>query len=67
MRGKGRDFGALLAAIAGMLAGLMTLQTGDASWFGVGISGRQAQLFGWASLAFAIIIFTVYLRGNRRR
>lgn len=64
MRSRQRDFGALLAATAGLVAGILTLQTGRASWFGVvGIDGVQAQLFGWASIAFSTVIFVVYLRG----
>lgn len=66
MRKRKRDFGALLAATAGFIAGVFTLQTGHASWFGiVGIDGRQARLFGWASIIFSIVIFFVYLRGGK--
>jgi hypothetical protein len=63
---KRRDLGMLLAAIAGLIAGALTIQTGEASWFDVvGITGIQARLFGWASIAFALVILWLYIRGNK--
>jgi hypothetical protein len=61
-----RDVGALIAAIAFLVAGILAVHNSEASWFGmVEVSGRQAQLFGWASIAFASVIFLVYLRGTK--
>jgi hypothetical protein len=67
MSRRQRDFGALLAAVAGFLAGFLTLARGGANYFGLTqISGTQAQLFGWASIGFSIVIFLVYIRGSKR-
>jgi hypothetical protein len=62
-----RDFGVLLAAVAGMVAGLLTLQRGGVDYFGVtGFSGGQAQLLAWSSIALSIILFFIYFRGSRQ-
>ncbi|MEY2520902.1 MAG: hypothetical protein QOF24_2661 [Verrucomicrobiota bacterium] len=66
VKAKRRDLGMLLAAIAGLIAGALAIQTGEASWFDVvGITGTQARLFGWASIAFALVILWLYIRGNK--
>ena len=58
-----RDTGMLLAGIAFVIAGVLTLQTGDAGWYGVvGISGVQARLFGGASLIAGAVILSLYIR-----
>ena len=61
-----RDFGALLAAIAFLVAGLLAVENKEAGWYGaVEISGGQALLFGWTSIVFSIVIFFAYLRGRK--
>lgn len=67
MSRRHRDFGSLLAALAGFFAGFLTLTRGGANYFGVTeISGTQAQLFGWASIGFSMVIFVICLRGAKR-
>lgn len=65
--GRQRDPGVLLAAAAGLVAGLLALTRGGINYFGsVEVSGTQAQVLGWLSIAFSIVIFLVYLRGTKR-
>jgi hypothetical protein len=67
MKTRKRDLGALLAAVTMLIAGLLAIERGSASWFDVvGISGTQARLFGWASVAFSIVIFFIYFRGSKQ-
>ena len=61
-----RDAGALFLAVVMLVAGILTLQRGQASWYGtVGIGGTHAQVFGWASIAFSVVIFLVYVKGRK--
>jgi hypothetical protein len=62
-----RDFGALLAAVVMLIAGLLTIGHGRADWFDtVEITGVQARLFGWASIALSIVLFFIYFRGSKQ-
>ena len=66
VRPQKRDPGILLVGIVFLIAGVLTLQTGEAGWYGVvGISGSQARLFGGASLVFAGVILWLYIRKPR--
>lgn len=57
-----RDFGVLLAGIAALLAALAGLSRGGYDYFGVAISGAQAQLFAWSSLAMSFVLLFIYFR-----
>jgi hypothetical protein len=62
-----RDFGALLAAVAMLIAGLIAISQGSAGWYDtVEITSTQARVFGWASIAFSIVLFFVYFRGSKQ-
>jgi ABC-type Na+ efflux pump permease subunit len=62
-----RDFGALLAAVAMLIAGLLAVSQGSAGWYDtVEITRTQAHLFGWASIAFSIVLFFIYFRGSKQ-
>jgi cell division protein FtsW (lipid II flippase) len=66
MKVKKRNKAALAAAIIMMTLGVLTVQDAETSWYGiVDINGTHAQVCGWVCIAFAILMFVVYLRGSR--
>ena len=67
MKTRARDFGALLAAVVMLIAGLLAVAHGRAGWFDtVEITGMQARLSGWASIALSIVLFFIYFRGSKQ-
>ncbi len=67
-RTRSRDFGALFLSVIATLTGLLTLQRGEASHFGVvGVTGAQATLFGWCSVVLGLVVFGLFLRGGVHR
>lgn len=62
-----RGKGALVLAAAMLFFGLATLSQGRAAWYDiVGITGVQAQVYGWALIVYSIVIVMLYLRGTSR-
>jgi hypothetical protein len=61
-----RDFGVLLAALAALIAGIVGLRQGGYNYFGATqVTGGQAQLAAWLSIAFALAAFFLYFRRTR--
>ena len=60
-----REFGILLAGVAALLAAVAGLSRGGYDYFGVVVSGAQAQLYAWSSLAMSLVLLFIYFRGTK--